>query len=144
MFSKPSANTLPATMSDAGRKGAKAPLPKVASIIGGELAIKGDLIGAGDLHLDGVVHGDVRVERLTIGEGGQVVGSIMADNVEVRGKVMGAIVAPQVRLYGSAHVAGDITHEQLSIETGAFFEGRSLRLQRPAAAEVIDISAQAV
>jgi cytoskeletal protein CcmA (bactofilin family) len=29
-------------------------------------------------------------------------------------------------------VEGDITHEQLAIETGAFFQGRSLRLQRAA------------
>jgi cytoskeletal protein CcmA (bactofilin family) len=53
--------------------------------------------------------------------------------VEVRGRVSGSITAKQVRLYGGAHVEGDITHEQLSIENGAFFQGRSLRLQRPAA-----------
>jgi cytoskeletal protein CcmA (bactofilin family) len=50
----------------------------------------------------------------------------------VRGKVSGSITAKQVRLYGACHVDGDITHEQLAMETGAFFQGRSLRLQRPA------------
>jgi cytoskeletal protein CcmA (bactofilin family) len=37
-----------------------------------------------------------------------------------------------VRLYGTAHVDGDITHEQLSMETGAFFQGRSVKFQRQA------------
>ncbi len=35
------------------------------------------------------------------------------------------------RLYGTAYVDGDITHEQLAMETGAFFQGRSLQFQRP-------------
>jgi hypothetical protein len=52
----------------------------------------------------------------------------------VLGKVSGSITAKQVRLYGACHVDGDITHEQLAMETGAFFQGRSLRLQRPAPA----------
>jgi len=43
------------------------------------------------------------------------------------------ITAKQVRLYGTAYVDGDITHEQLAMETGAFFQGRSLKFQRPAA-----------
>jgi len=50
--------------------------------------------------------------------------------------VTGSITAKQVRLYGACHVDGDITHEQLAMETGAFFQGRSLRLQRPAQASV--------
>nr|MBW0150979.1 polymer-forming cytoskeletal protein [Phenylobacterium sp.] len=38
-----------------------------------------------------------------------------------------------VRLYGTAHVEGDIAHEQLAMETGAVFEGRSVRLPKPEA-----------
>ena len=50
----------------------------------------------------------------------------------VRAAGLGSITAKQVRLYGTAYVDGDITHEQLSVETGAFFQGRSLKFQRPA------------
>jgi cytoskeletal protein CcmA (bactofilin family) len=80
------------------------------------------------------VKGDIRVEHVTVGDGGTVEGGIYAEAVEVRGKVSGSITAKQVRLYGACQVDGDITHEQLAMETGAFFQGRSLRLQRPAAA----------
>jgi cytoskeletal protein CcmA (bactofilin family) len=46
--------------------------------------------------------------------------------------VVGTIFGKSVRLYGTAHVDGDITHEQLSMETGAFFQGRSVKFQRQA------------
>ncbi len=51
----------------------------------------------------------------------------------MRGKVIGAITARQIRLFATAHVDGDMTHEQLAMETGASFQGRSLKFQRPAA-----------
>jgi cytoskeletal protein CcmA (bactofilin family) len=97
------------------------------------MTVEGNIGGGGDLQIDGVIKGDIRVERVTVGDGGQVEGGIFAEAVEVRGKVSGSITAKQVRLYGACHVDGDITHEQLAMETGAFFQGRSLRLQRPAA-----------
>ena len=106
--------------------------PKAASLIGQDLVIEGSVSGEGELHLDGVVRGDLRVERLTLGETGHVEGSIQAESVDIRGRVIGSITAKQVRLHGAAHVDGDITHEQLSVETGAFFQGRSLKFQRPA------------
>jgi cytoskeletal protein CcmA (bactofilin family) len=113
--------------SDAARK------PRVASLISGDLTIEGNISGDGELQIDGVVRGDVRVAKLTIGDTGHVEGSISAETVEVRGRVVGALTSKQVRLYGTAHVDGDITHEQLSMEMGAFFQGRSLKFQRAAA-----------
>lgn len=106
--------------------------PKVASLISPDITIEGGLTGDGELQIDGVVRGDIRVGRLTIGETGHVEGSVYAEAVEVRGRVVGALTAKQVRLYGTAYVDGDITHEQLAMETGAFFQGRSLKFQRPA------------
>jgi cytoskeletal protein CcmA (bactofilin family) len=114
---------------------ASAPRPsKAPSIIGAELTIEGDVSGGGELQIEGTIKGDVRIEHVTVGDSGSVEGGIYAEAVEVRGKVSGSITAKQVRLYGACHVDGDITHEQLAMETGAFFQGRSLRLQRPATA----------
>jgi cytoskeletal protein CcmA (bactofilin family) len=108
---------------------------KGSSTIGAGMVLEGDISGGGEIQIDGTIKGDVRVEHVTVGEGGQVEGGIYAEAVEVRGRVSGAITAKQVRLYGACHVDGDITHEQLAMETGAFFQGRSLRLQRAAPAE---------
>jgi cytoskeletal protein CcmA (bactofilin family) len=131
MFSKAAktdkAPELSTTIGDAARKA-----PKAASLISQDLTVEGAIIGEGELHLDGVIRGDVRVGRLTLGDTGHVEGAIQAETVDVRGRVIGSITAKQVRLYGTAYVDGDITHEQLSVETGAFFQGRSLKFQRPA------------
>ena len=105
---------------------------KAASLIAHDMTLEGNITGGGELQVDGAIKGDVRVERVTIGEGGHVDGGVYAEAVEVRGRVNGSITAKQVRLHGACHVDGDITHEQLAMETGAFFQGRSLRLQRPA------------
>ena len=105
--------------------------PKVASLLSADLTIEGSI--EGELQLDGILRGDVRVARLSVGETGHVEGSVQADLVEVRGRIVGTITAKQVRLYGTAYVDGDITHEQLSMESGAYFQGRSLKFQRPPA-----------
>jgi cytoskeletal protein CcmA (bactofilin family) len=98
------------------------------------MTFEGDVSGGGEILVEGTIKGDVRVEHVTVGDSGVVEGGIYAEAVEVRGKVSGSITAKQVRLYGACHVDGDITHEQLAMETGAFFQGRSLRLQRQASA----------
>jgi cytoskeletal protein CcmA (bactofilin family) len=143
MFSKPQT---PQTPAPTGSNGATPPSPisearpaaqatpgkKAPSLISADLKLEGSLTGGTEVQIDGSITGDVRVERVTIGEGGLVEGGVFAEAVEVRGRVTGSITAKAVRLYGASHVEGDITHEQLAIETGAFFQGRSLRLQRAA------------
>lgn len=116
--------------------------PSAPSLIAENMTIEGAVSAEGELHIDGVVRGEVRVSRLTIGDSGQIEGTITADTVEVRGKVIGAVTAKQIRLASSAHVDGDITHEQLAIEAGAFFQGRSLKFQRPAAAPAAKVAAE--
>lgn len=137
MFSKPSNKTPPKptaaapepppTVADAPR-----PKPKVASLISSGITIEGGVTGDGELQIDGTVRGDVRVGRLTVGETGHIEGSVFAEAAEIRGRVVGSVTAKQVRLYGTSYIDGDITHEQLAMETGAFFQGRSLKFQRPA------------
>ncbi len=109
--------------------------PKVASVISEDLTIDGNIVSEGEVHIDGKIHGDVKVARLTLGEHGLIDGSVTAEAVEIRGRVQGNMTAKLVRLFASSHIEGDITHEQLAMETGAHFQGRSLKLQRPSAAQ---------
>jgi cytoskeletal protein CcmA (bactofilin family) len=118
---------------DSAQSGVRKSGQKLTSLVANDMTLEGNITGGGELQVDGTIKGDVRVERVTIGDTGQVDGGVFAEAVEVRGKVSGSITAKQVRLYGACHVDGDITHEQLAMETGAFFQGRSLRLQRPPA-----------
>ncbi|HKP79008.1 MAG TPA: polymer-forming cytoskeletal protein [Phenylobacterium sp.] len=100
----------------------------VASLVAEGVVFRGDLATDGDLHLDGTVEGDLKAGCLTIGQTGVVSGAVQAQSIDVRGRVSGTICARQVRLWASARVEGDISHAELSVETGAHFEGRSLVL----------------
>jgi len=140
---KPSVSPMAMTMTQPLPEPAPAPAstapaaparPKPASMIAQGVTIRGDVLGDGELHLDCVVLGDIRVGKLILGPNARVEGAVAAQAIEVHGHVKGAVTAQAVRLFGSSHVEGDITHEQLAMETGASFEGRSLKFQRQAAA----------
>ena len=118
----------------------RSPAAKGLSSFGAGLIIEGNINGAGDLVLEGTVHGDVKVSHLTVGESGNIEGKVEADTVEVRGRVVGSIKGQQVKLQATAYVEGDITHEQLAIDVGAYFQGRCLQT-RPAPASVAPVNA---
>lgn len=110
--------------------------PVAPSLIAENMSLEGVLTADGELHVDGKVRGEIHVQRLTLGETGSIDGQITAEVAEIRGRVSGALTAKQVRLTATAVVDGDITHEQLAIEAGADFQGRSLKFQRPPTAAV--------
>ena len=104
------------------------------STLSADLQFEGNVSGAGDLQIDGQVKGDVRVGRLIVGETGTIAGGVAADYIEVRGRVVGAVSGKQVKLVSTAYVDGDITAEQLSIDVGAYFQGRCIQGRREAPA----------
>jgi cytoskeletal protein CcmA (bactofilin family) len=100
----------------------------VPSIISADLKITGDLVSAGEIQIDGTVEGDIECSALIIGVNGSVNGEINAQSVRLHGKVDGVIRAKTVYLAATAHMVGDITHESLSIDPGAFMEGHCGRM----------------
>jgi cytoskeletal protein CcmA (bactofilin family) len=127
----PLAQSEPVQITPPPAQPAPPPRPKPASMVAQGVAIKGEVMGDGEVHLDCVVQGDVRVGKLVLGPNARVEGALHAQVIEIHGKVTGSVSAKQVRLYGTAVVDGDITHEQLAMESGAQFQGRSLKFQRP-------------
>ncbi|MDG1437595.1 MAG: polymer-forming cytoskeletal protein [Emcibacteraceae bacterium] len=95
----------------------------VPSIISSDVVIKGNVSTAGEIQLDGTIEGDVKSKNVTVGEHGIVKGKIDADDVIVKGTVQGSIKGRSVRLEKTAKLTGDICHQTLSIEAGAFIEG---------------------
>src|SRR5476651_1417473 len=95
----------------------------VPSIISADLIVTGTLVSNGDIQIDGVVEGDVRSVGLVIGEKAEIHGEILAEDITVRGRVIGRIRARKVQLAATSHVEGDILHEAFAVEAGAFFEG---------------------
>jgi cytoskeletal protein CcmA (bactofilin family) len=101
----------------------------VPSIISPDLKIVGELKSDGAIQIDGTVKGDIKAHMLTVGAQGKIDGSTVAETVQIFGTVSGQVQAKTVRLDKSAKVTADITHETLSIEAGAYFEGKVLPLK---------------
>lgn len=101
------------------------------SIISEDLNITGDVISKSEIQVDGAIKGDIHCASLVVGETAVISGSIVADEVTVRGKVNGSIRGVRVSLQSASHVTGDIFHNTLAIEMGAFFEGKSRRSGNP-------------
>lgn len=93
------------------------------SILSAGLTVNGDLNSEGEMQIDCLVNGDVTAVRLAIGENAKVVGEVVAEQVLIRGEVIGRIRAKSVELDKTAKVRGDIWHELLSIAAGAKIEG---------------------
>lgn len=111
----------------------------IPSIIGEDLTVTGNIISKGEVQIEGEVQGDIHCSSLVVGEKAAVTGGLVAEDVVVRGRVSGSIRAARVTLQSSSHVEGDIYHQSLAIEQGAFFEGKSRRsddttAQKPEAA----------
>jgi cytoskeletal protein CcmA (bactofilin family) len=68
---------------------------------------------------------------LVLGESATLEGNVTAEDVVVRGRLIGSVRALRVTLQSMSHVEGDVYHQSLALEQGAFFEGRSHRSEDP-------------
>jgi cytoskeletal protein CcmA (bactofilin family) len=100
---------------------------ETTSSISSGLSIVGKIIGQGRLAIFGHVEGEVHASTVQIGDGAQVVGDIVAEELTIGGRVKGTIRANRVTLNSTAAVEGDIHHRTLAIEENAQFEGMSKR-----------------
>ena len=113
--------------------------PSSPSLIGDDLTITGNIISQGEIQVNGNVQGDIHCSSLVVGEDAEISGSVVADDVVVRGRLVGSIRGQRLSLQNSCHVEADISHKSLVIEQGAFFEGKSRRADEPGADQVADI-----
>lgn len=105
------------------------------SIVSADVVVTGNISSGGDIQIDGTVEGDISSTSLTIGDKATINGEIIAEDVVVRGRVIGSIRARRVQLCSTSHVEGNILHEALAVETGAYFEGNCRHSSNPMAEE---------
>jgi len=118
----PSASKAPSASSAPRTASAAAP-----SILARDLVITGDIKTDGDVQIDGRLDGNITAGNVTIGEQGAVNGKIIAQNVNIRGKVSGKVESTVVELAETANVQADLVQDQLMIANGAFFDGKCAR-----------------
>jgi cytoskeletal protein CcmA (bactofilin family) len=97
------------------------------TVIAKGLKIVGSVTAEGLVEVNGQIEGELHCTSLMISRGAHVTGTIAAERVVVDGKVEGPIHGGEVVLKSQAHVVGDIQHQSLAIESGAYFEGRSMQ-----------------
>jgi cytoskeletal protein CcmA (bactofilin family) len=110
--------------------------PAGPSIISSDVVIEGNVTTAGELQIDGAVHGIVRAHSCVIDMQGVVQGEIIAEEVYVRGRVIGPIRGLHVHLHAGAHVEGDVINETIAVENGAYIYGTIRRSEDPLAEPV--------
>jgi cytoskeletal protein CcmA (bactofilin family) len=93
------------------------------SVISKALKITGQLESSENIQIDGEVEGDVRGVHVKVGQGAKVKGTVSGEEVELAGTVDGKIEAKKVVLTGTAHMSGDVVHQDIRIESGAFIDG---------------------
>ena len=95
----------------------------MASVISKALKITGQLESTEDIQIDGEIDGDVRGVGVKIGNNAKVKGTVYGDEVELAGTIDGRIEAKKVILTGTARMSGDVSHQDIKIESGAFIDG---------------------
>jgi len=101
------------------------------SCIGSDMSIVGNVDCKGPAQVFGRIEGELRASDLLVGDGAQVEGSVIAQNVTVCGRIKGTIRAVRVKLQNGGAVEGDIFHRSLSIDEDSHFEGSSRRVENP-------------
>jgi len=106
-------------------------LTATVSTFGPGTLITGNSVCEGSAQIFGRVIGDVQAVEITISEGAQVEGNIIAHDVGINGTFRGTIRGHNVRLKGVAMIDGEVFSKSLTVEENVQFEGLSRRLDKP-------------
>ena len=101
-----------------------------SSVISSDTVIKGKIDFKGELLIEGKVSGDILGDSLTLGPSAKVDGKIIVKAITIQGNFTGFIRSDTVRLDAGSTATGDIEHSEISIESGANFNGKVIRISK--------------
>lgn len=114
---------------------------RLAGLLAHDTCVKGDVIFAGGLRIDGRVEGNVLGkpdgrDLLVLSEKGVIVGTVRVHDAVINGRVEGDMeVGHFLELQAGARVTGNITYRTLKLDCGATVDGKLLKLGEEPAAE---------
>jgi len=99
------------------KKKEKSVIPKEIknTFIAKGIEVQGNLNGTGAVQVEGILHGDIAVTSVVIGEHGIINGTITAKNVIINGKLNGAIFCDSLEVMPNGKISNDIKVKQLVI-----------------------------
>lgn len=121
---KPAAPPRPAAKQAPSREPAAS--GRDATHIANGTKVVGEIFGKAPLFIAGVVEGSVRLESdVVIGDQGRLEGSVVAETVQVSGKMHGDIRGiKKVEVLSTGRLEGDVKSPSVAIIPGAFFKGK--------------------
>ena len=125
---EPKSAELPTARSGPAGPAVPEPRPQTEglSVIGRELSISGHdlkIVTRGGVRIDGEIAGDVYGTDVIISENGRVRGSVIGERISIDGRVEGTVLGLRIELLKKAHVEGEIRHQVIRMEEGAFIDG---------------------
>jgi cytoskeletal protein CcmA (bactofilin family) len=98
----------------------------LVNIIQHHTVINGDVECNGDLRLDGIIKGNLKISgRLVMGAEAKIEGIVECENAEIFGKIKGDLkVKGTLHLKKNCFVEGDIYTKKLVVESDAVFNGK--------------------
>ena len=106
------------------------PQKRIDCLIGAGTTVRGGVVFAGGLRIDGHVSGNVstadgQVGTLVVSEHARVEGSIRVSHIVINGTVEGPVTASDhLELQSKARVTGDVAYKTLEMHVGAMIQGR--------------------
>jgi cytoskeletal protein CcmA (bactofilin family) len=74
--------------------------------------------------IKGTVGGTITGRRIVVDKNGFVRGELGGEEVVIHGEVVGTVKAHVIHLMKTAHVAGELLYERLTVDAGAQLEAR--------------------
>lgn len=95
------------------------------TVIAKGTTIEGKFACGENVRLDGVIHGEVKVDkRFVMGDGSYVQGNIVARDASIKGKIKGDIhVKEALHLLDTAVIEGNIMAKTMIVDEGARYNG---------------------
>lgn len=103
----------------------------VPTIVSEGSTVKGDIISDGIIHIDGRVEGDITCAELVVGLKGSVSGSVNTQTLHLYGMLQGKASVDKLFIAKTAKLIGDVTHNSIAIEPGAYIDGHCIRSGSP-------------
>ncbi|MEX1085432.1 MAG: polymer-forming cytoskeletal protein [Steroidobacteraceae bacterium] len=114
---------------------------RLAGLLAHDTCVRGDVMFAGGLRIDGRVEGNVLGKPddrglLVLSEKGVIAGTVKVHDAVINGRVEGDLeVEHFLELQINARVTGNITYRTLKLDCGATVDGKLVRMgEEPAAA----------
>ena len=115
---------------------------RLAGLLAPDTCVRGDVMFAGGLRIDGRVEGNVLGKPddrglLVLSEKGVIVGTVKVHDAVINGRVEGDLeVEHFLELQAGARVTGNITYRTLKLDCGATVDGKLVRMGESSAAAV--------